>query len=79
MLTAITTVVMAVVTAIVSKGMDFGILFSGILVGLTIIFEVSDFGENQRLKWLKASLSTHLKIFIIMFFAFFVLKMLSLI
>ncbi len=79
MLTAITTVVMAVVSAIVSKGIDFGIVFSGILVSLTITFEASDFAKNQRLKRLKTSLSSHLKISAIMFAVFFALKMLSLI
>ena len=78
MLTAITTVVMAVISAVVSKGIDFGIVFSGILVGLSVAFEVSDFGRNERLRLLKMSLSPHLKIFVVMFFVFFALKMLSL-
>jgi len=79
MLTAITTVVVAVISAIVSRGIDFGIVFSGVLVGLTIVFEVSDFEKNERLESLKMSLRPHLKIFIVMFFVFFGLKMLSLI
>jgi len=78
MLTAITTVVMAVISAVLSKGIDFGIVFSGVLVGLSIAFEVSDLGKNERLKSFKMGLSAHMKIFIIMFFVFFALKMLSL-
>lgn len=78
MLTAITTVVTAVVSALISKGIDFGIVFSGILVGLTVLFEASDFGKNERLKSLKSALAPHLGIFAVMFFVFFALKMLSL-
>lgn len=69
---------MAVISALLSRGIDFGIVFSGVLVGLTIVFEASDFGSYKRLKSLKTSLSPHMKIFIIMFFIFFALKMLSL-
>jgi hypothetical protein len=78
MLTTTTTIVMAVVSAILSRGIDFGIVFSGILVGLGIFFEVSDFKKNIRLKSLKASLLPHLKIIAVMFVVFFVLKMISL-
>ena len=78
MLTAITTVVMAVISAVVSRGIDFGIVFSGVLVGLCIAFEVSDFEKIERLKSLRMSLSPHMKIFAVMFFVFFALKMLSL-
>ena len=79
MLTAITTVVMAAISAIISRGIDFGIVFSGVLVGLTIAFEFSDFGGDRRLRWLKTGLAAHMKIFILMFFVFFALKMLSLV
>jgi len=78
MLTAITTIVMAIISALVSKGIDFGIVFSGVLVGLSITFEVSDVDKRERLKALKRSLSPHIKIFIVMFFVFFALKLLSL-
>lgn len=78
MLTAVTTVVMAVVSAILSRGIDFGIVFSGILVGLCMLFEVSDFQKSTALKTLKMSLSPHLKMFVVMFAVFFLLKMLSL-
>lgn len=78
MLTAITTVVMAVISAVLSRGIDFGIVFSGVLIGLGITFEVSEFGKNERLRSLKMALSSHMKIFTVMFFVFFLLKLLSL-
>jgi len=79
MLTTIITVIEAVISTIVVRGLDFGIAISGILVGLGIFFEVSDFAENEKLKTLETYLSPHMKIFVIMFFVFFALKMISLI
>lgn len=77
MLTAITTVVVAVTSALVTQGIDFGIVFSGVLLGLSVVFEVSDFGKEERVKSVKNAFSTHIKIFALMFFVFFALKMLS--
>jgi len=78
MLTTIITVIEAVVSAIVSRGLDFGIAISATLVALSIFFQVSDFGENEKLKTLETCLSPHMKIFAIIFCVFFALKMLSL-
>jgi len=69
---------MAVVSALLSRGIDFGIVFSGILVGLCVVSEVSDFDKSTWLRTLKTSLSPHLKMFALMFAVFFLLKMLSL-
>jgi len=79
MLTTIITVIEAVISAIASRGLDFGIAISGTLVGLSIFFQVSDFREDEKLKTLEKCLTPHMKIFVIMFCVFFALKMLSLI
>lgn len=79
MLTTIITVIEAVISAIAIRGIDFGIAISGTLIGLSILFQVSDFGENEKLKTLETCLSPHMKIFAVIFFVFLVLKMVSLI
>jgi len=78
MLTTIMTVIEAVISAITARGLDFGIAISGTLVGLSIFFQVSDFGENEKLKTLGTCLSPHMKIFAVIFCVFFALKMISL-
>jgi len=79
MLTTIITVIEAVIAAIATRGLDFGTVISGTLVALSIFLQVSDFGENKKLKTLGTWLSPHMKIFVIMFCVFFALKMLSLV
>jgi len=79
MLTTIITVIEAVISAIATRGLDFGIAISGTLVGLSILFQISDFEDNEKLKTLGTCLSPHIKIFAIIFFVFFTLKMLSLV
>jgi len=78
MLTTIITVIEAVISAIATRGLDFGIAISATLVGLSVLFQASDFEGNEKLKMLERSFSPHLKIFLIIFCVFFALKMLSL-
>lgn len=79
MLTTIITVIEAVISAIAIRGIDFGLAISGTLVGLSILFQVCDFKENEKLKTLEMRFSPHMKIFVIIFCVFFALKMISLI
>jgi hypothetical protein len=79
MLTTIVAVIEAVMSAIATRGLDFGIALSGALVALSILFQASDFGESKKLKTLEKCLSPHMKIFVIMFCVFFALKMVGLI